>query len=188
VSIGYFFDCHNTLINSNDAWIQAFCEFIGKEHEDKITKELYGKFRRREIAIAYGVKFELIEEAANKYMMKNKVLIDLLNNLKRQGSLLFVVSNAPKRRVISDLENIGIIDLFDNIFTSEDGGKQNDNIFSKVLEKYNLEYGLFMGNEEYEDHITHPNIVSFALTEFVRKRNYILRDYVRLDHNGRLIE
>lgn len=188
MSIGYFFDCHNTLINSNEAWVKAFVEYVGIEYEDEITKKLYGKNKRREIAKNYNIKFEVIEEAANKYMCRNDVLIKILYDLKKQGNLLFVVSNAPRKRVIADLQNVNIKNLFEKIYTGDDGGKQNNDIFNMVLEYYKLDYGFFVGNEEYEDDISHQRIISVALTSFLKKRNDILKDYVGLDKNGKIVE
>lgn len=39
--IGIVCDCHNTLINSNDAWIKAFSDFAGAEHAEEIALYLY---------------------------------------------------------------------------------------------------------------------------------------------------
>lgn len=183
MKLGFFFDCHNTLINSNDAWVMAFTEHIGKKATEDITINLYGKLKRREIAKKYGVEFELIEESANKYMVRNQLLIDLIKDLKDSGINLFIVSNAPRKRVEGDLLNVDIKQLFDEIYTGDEGGKKNNKIFDDILKKYSLEYGFFIGNEEFDDHIDHPRIMSMVLTSFLRKRYNLIRDYV-LDDNG----
>ncbi|MEK4510166.1 HAD hydrolase-like protein [Paenibacillus sp. FSL K6-2524] len=178
---GFFFDCHNTLINSNDAWVKAFTEHIGTEFTDEITISLYGKLKRREIAKQYGVDFELIEESANKYMVRNELLIDLIMDLKSSGSHLFIVSNAPRRRVEGDLDNVNIKHLFDEIYTGDEGGKRNNQLFDDVMEKYSLEFGFFIGNEEFDDHIDHSRIISMVLTSFLKRRFHLIKDYVMDD-------
>lgn len=177
MKIGIFCDCHNTLVNSNEAWAKAFVEFLGQEYMEEIKVCLYGKIKRRVLAKKYNLDISLIEESAHKYLIENKNLVQMLYLLKLEGFHIFVVSNAPRRRVIDDLNLIDIKDLFTEIFTEEDGGKANKSIFDNMLEKYNLDMGIFFGNEEFDDHIDHPKITSFALTSFLRERNAILRSF-----------
>lgn len=186
MQIGFFFDCHNTLINSNDAWIKAFTEYIGPGFTEEITVQLYGKHKRRDISKQFQLEFSLVEKSANKYMVKNELLIRLISELKLNGFRLFIVSNAPRKRVEKDLNTVNIQQLFDEIYTGDEGGKKNLDIFSNLLEKYSLNFGFFIGNEEFDDHIDHPNIISMALTSFLRKRFCILKNYL-MDNNGVIV-
>lgn len=181
--IGYFFDCHNTLIKSNEAWIKSFAEYVPRNYVEDIELKLYGKKKRRDIAKEYALDFQFVEKGADKYMEQNALIIDFVKLLKAQGKHLFIVSNAPRYRVEMDLDNVGIRDFFDEIYTAEEGGKQNQDIFNTILSKYSLELGLFIGNEEFDDHIDHQRIISVALTSFLRKRFNIVQGY-RLDENG----
>ena len=106
--IGIACDCHNTLINSNDAWVRAFIDIVGAEYKDEITLCLYGKIKRRNLAQKYNIDFSLVEELANKYEKKNNRLISALTALKDLGIPLVVVSNAPSKRVLKDLSLIHI--------------------------------------------------------------------------------
>lgn len=182
----FFFDCHNTLINSNDAWVKAFTEHIGQEASNQIAISLYGKLKRREIAKLYEVEFELIEESANKYMIRNQLLINLIMDLRNMGFPLFIVSNAPRRRVEADINTVNIKHLFDEIYTGDEGGKRNHEIFDHLMNKHSLDYGFFIGNEEFDDHIDHPKILSLVLTSFLRKRFRMTRDY-SMDDEGVII-
>lgn len=175
MKVGIFCDCHNTLVNSNEAWTKAFVDHLGQEYTEEIKVCLYGKTKRRVLAEKHNLDINSIERSAHKYLVKNEKLIQILYCLKLEGFHIFVVSNAPKRRVIDDLNIINIMNLFTEIFTEEDGGKINKSIFDNMLEKYNLDVGIFFGNEEFDDHIDHPKITSFALTSFLRERNNILK-------------
>ena len=115
--IGIACDCHNTLINSNDAWVRAFIDIVGAEYKDEITLCLYGKIKRRNLAQKYNIDFSLVEELANKYEKKNNRLISALTALKDLGIPLVVVSNAPSKRVLKDMETTGIRELFSEVYT-----------------------------------------------------------------------
>lgn len=176
-------DCHNTLINSNEAWVHAFVDYAGREYESTITFWLYGKMKRRELAKRLNIDFELIENRANLYEKPNVEVISLLMMAKQMGIPLFVVSNAPSRRVLRDMEITDIFDLFTKVYTGDDGGKKNLSIFDNILNEFNLDYLLFLGNEEFDDHIEHEKVVSFALTSFLKKRHSIINGET-VDSNG----
>ena len=184
--VGIACDCHNTLINSNHAWVHAFVDYIGREKEDEIKFYLYGKHKRRELAKKYDVEFEKIEDRADNYEKQNDQLIRILYVAKEMNIPLFVVSNAPARRVLKDMRITGVIDLFDRIYTDEDGGKSNLQLYDRLLNDYNLEYLLFLGNEEFDDHIPHERVVSFALTSFLRDRCEIING-CRVDNSGKVV-
>ena len=75
------------------------------------------------------------------------------------------------------MEITGIRNLFLEVYTGDDGGKRNKEIFDKILQKYNLNYIIFLGNEEFDDHIEHDRVISFALTSFLRERFAIVKGY-----------
>lgn len=165
-AFGIVCDCHNTLINSNEAWIRAFVDYAGMEKENEITFWLYGKMKRRELAKRLNIDFKLVEDRANLYEKPKDKVISLLTTAKQMRIPLFVVSNAPAHRVLRDMEITGITNMFTKVYTGDDGGKKNLSIFDRILEDYHLDYLLFLGNEEYDDHIEHEKVVSFALTSF----------------------
>ena len=181
--IGIVCDCHNTLINSNEAWVHAYVDYAGQEQESKITFWLYGKMKRRELAKRLNIDFELIENRANLYEKPNEEIISFLMIAKQIGIPLFVVSNAPSRRVLRDMEITGILDLFTKVYTGNDGGKKNLSIFDNILNDFSLDYLIFLGNEEFDDHIEHEKVVSFALTSFLKKRHSIINGEI-VDSNG----
>lgn len=185
--IGIACDCHNTLINSNHAWIKAFCDYSDYKLQLEISMCLYGKMKRRALAKKYKIPFELVENRADEYEEKNIALIDFLLCAKELNIPLFVVSNAPRKRVLKDMKITGIKNIFKKIYTGNEGGKKNKKIFDEIIKKYNLDYLLFLGNEEFDDHIEHEKVISFALTSFLRDRFEIIGGYC-LDDKGKILE
>lgn len=176
--LGIVCDCHNTLVNSNEAWINAFTDYAGEDKRNNITLDLYKRrMKRCNIAYKYGVDLDCVTERANKYTAVNQPLKKLLCTMKAMGMPLFVVSNAPYAKVMNDLKNVKISNLFDKIYAKENGGKKNSAIFDEIIEEYELDMLLFIGNEEFDDNIVHPKVVSTALTSFLLKRFLIVRDY-----------
>lgn len=183
--IGVVCDCHNTLINSNLAWIRAFTDFAGEEKEEEIKLYLYGKIKRRELARKYNIEFSLIEKRADIYEKAKQDVLNLLESFNSMGVPLFVVSNAPSARVLKDLEIVNIRSLFNKIYTGDDGGKKNLKIFDEILKDYHLDYILFIGNEEFDDNIPHPRVLSVVITSFLRERFQVVAGY-NFDQEGKI--
>lgn len=177
MSIGVVCDCHNTLVNSNEAWIKAFVDYIGEEKYEEVELYLYGKMKRRDLAKKYLLDFNLVEKTAESYVTRKQQTIEFLLILKKMGIKLFVVSNAPRRRVVKDLQTANIDYMFENIYTEEDGGKRNKDIFEEILNRNQLDYLLFIGNEEFDDNILHPKVLSVALTSFLMTRYDVVKGY-----------
>lgn len=177
MNFGVVCDCHNTLVNSNEAWIKAFVDFIGEDKSDEIELCLYGKIRRRDLAKKYLLDFSLVEKTAESYVTIKSETVNFLSVIKNMGIKLFVVSNAPRRRVVKDLQTVKIENMFEKIYTEENGGKKNACIFDGILLEYQLDYLLFIGNEEFDDHIVHPKVLSVALTSFLNKRFDVVKGY-----------
>lgn len=187
MNIGVVCDCHNTLVNSNEAWIKAFMDFLGKEKHEEIELCLYGKIKRRDLAQKYLLDFNLVERTAEAYVTRKQQTIDFLLVLKNMGIKLFVVSNAPRRRVVKDLQTANIDYMFDSIYTEENGGKKNIDIFEEILTRNQLDYLLFIGNEEFDDNILHPKVLSVALTSFLMTRFGVVKGY-NFDSSGVLLK
>lgn len=177
MKIGIVCDCHNTLVYSNDAWIQAFVDFIGEEKRKEIEYCLYSKSKRRNLAFKYNLDFSCIEDKVTRYSQKNDSLIEMLNEFKNLGFPLFVVSNAPYYRVKNDLEMVNVAQIFDEIFSEEDGGKKNSQLFDHILNKYKLDFLIFIGNEEFDDYIEHPKVLSLVLASYLLKRFDVLKKF-----------
>lgn len=186
-NVGIVCDCHNTLINSNPAWIKAFTDFVGNEKKEEISFYLYGKMKRRDLAGKYGIDFKLIEERADLYEKPNDTVVNVLNGFRAVGIPLFVISNAPSRRVLKDLRITGLTEMFERIYTGDEGGKKNNALFDEIIAEYKLDWILFLGNEEFDDHIFHDKVVSVAITSFLRDRFSVINGF-NLDSTGKVKE
>lgn len=187
IKFGIAFDCHNTLVDSNNAWTKAFVDYAGKEHEDNISMDLFGRrLKRRDIATKYGVDYNLVEKQSYRYSKLNAKAFLLIKTARNIGIPLFVISNAPLENVIKDLQNVGIGSCFEEIFSKEDGGKSNTEIFDNILKDYGLELLLFIGNEEFDDNIPHPQVLSVAITDYLLQRFSIVRNK-KVNEQGRIL-
>ena len=180
-------DCHNTLVNSNEAWTKAFVDFLGEELKPEVELCLYGKIKRRDLAKKYKLDFTAVEKLAESNVTAKEQTVAFLMALKDAGIKLFVVSNAPRRRVVNDLNTANIYYMFEEIYSEEDGGKKNTKLFDNIISKYGLDYLLFIGNEEFDDHIDHPKVLCVAITSFLRKRFQIVNGYT-LNANGIILD
>ncbi len=171
VNIGLFFDCHNTLMNSNEAWILGFIDCIGPDCQLLVREHLYSRKKRRLLAESYGVEFDLVASAARKHLLVNKKLISLISEWREGGGRTFLISNSGGERLYDDIEATQISSYFDEIYSGNDGGKKNLGIFDSIIDRYGLSLGVFIGNEEFDDHIEHPRIISMVITDFLRLRH-----------------
>ena len=179
-------DCHNTLVNSNIAWINAFSDFTDNPKR-QIALDLYGfRMKRLEMSRKYNVDYDMVEKRASMYIHENEKLKRLLILAAYNDIPLFVVSNAPYAKVKMDLDQVGLLSLFKKIYSQEDGGKRNKQIFDEIIENNDIDMLLFLGNEEFDDNIDHPNVLSFALTSFLLERFDIIKGY-NIGRNGRVI-
>ena len=185
--LGIAFDCHNTLVDSNYAWTKAFVDYVGKEHEENILMDLFGRrLKRRDIATKYGVDYNLVEKQSYRYSNLNGKAFLLIESAHDIGIPVFVISNAPLENVVKDLQNVGIDSCFEKIFSKEDGGKSNTEIFDNILNDYGLEILLFIGNEEFDDNIPHPSVLSVVITDFLLQRFSIVRNK-EVNEQGRIV-
>ena len=75
----------------------------------------------------------------------------LLNQLKRRGAMLYLLSNAQSVFTLYELRKLGIYPYFDGIVLSSDFGKKKPSpqIFNHIIEKYALDVSetVFTGND-----------------------------------------
>ncbi|MBQ5442738.1 MAG: HAD family hydrolase [Oscillospiraceae bacterium] len=76
---------------------------------------------------------------------------ELLRSLRRQGSLVILLSNAQRLFTVPELERLGLTELFDGIFLSSDHGckKPNSRFFAAPLAQFGLKPSdcLMIGND-----------------------------------------
>ena len=77
--------------------------------------------------------------------------VDLLDQLRQKGGQVFLLSNAQRIFTMPELEELGVLAAFDDVFISSDYGckKPDPNFFRAPLERHGLAAGdcLMIGND-----------------------------------------
>lgn len=114
---------------------QALYDAKGAKWDDALITETARFFRK----------------ASTDYIRLYPHAVELLKNLKDAGYQVILLSNAQKVFTMSELEGLGIVDLFDNIYiSSEYQVKKPDIAFFKLpIEQYHLDpdQTIMVGND-----------------------------------------
>ena len=153
----YIFDMDGTLIDSMPAYCGAMINFLKRnnvEYPDNIMKIItpLGYNGSAEYFIKeFGVKKEfneIIEEFKNDMLYEYTNTIpakpfveETLKRLKKEGVGLNVLTASPHCTLDPCLKRLGLYDLFDNVWSSEDFGltKSDVNIYYQAAEKLGAE-------------------------------------------------
>ena len=148
------FDMDGVLINSTKYVTEAFNRLLKKfdvELTDKYRKKTLGRSLRDQIKIwkedfdikedidpiefsnkCFSIELELME----KELKPNNVVINLINNLKKEGIKIGVATSSTKLRAEKILEFVGVKDKLDILITAEDVEKHKPDpeLFLKAAE------------------------------------------------------
>lgn len=92
---------------------------------------------------------------STKYIRLYEGVIDLLDNLKKQGKNIFLLSNAQRVFTINELNMFGLVPYFDGILISSDVqcSKPDANFYNILMDKYKLDKNesIMIGNDWISD-------------------------------------
>ena len=159
-------DLHNTLLLSNGAWINAFLTFNKTIDKEQLSKEIYNKKSRRELASIYGINYNELLNVYYDMCYVNKKLVLFVKSLQKNGFEIVLISSSSKEKVINDLKHISKYILFDEIYTKENFKKNNKNDWDKLLKKHNADFMIYLGNDYDEDIINNDKVVSILSGHF----------------------
>lgn len=123
------------------------CQKLAIKKEEIEILDVFSKLPKSHLSVnEMALKFR---ELSTIYISLYDGVIDLLNDLKKLGYKLYVLSNAQSAFTIPELKKLEIYDLFDGILISSDYGIKKPNIdFFKVgINKYNIKDGIMIGND-----------------------------------------
>lgn len=171
-------DLHNTLLLSNDAWINAFLTFNTTIDKEQLSKEIYNKKSRRELASIYGINYNELLNVYYEMCFINKKLVLFVKSLQENGFEIVLISSSSNEKVINDLKKISKYILFDEIYTKENFKKNNKSDWDKLLKKHNADFIIYFGNDYDEDIINNDKVVSILSGHFFveLKKNGILKE------------
>ena len=85
-------DLHNTLLLSNDAWINAFLKFEPSIDKDSLTKDIYNKKSRKELANLYRIDYEELLSEYHNLCSINKKLVLFIKQLQEKKFKVLLIS------------------------------------------------------------------------------------------------
>ena len=160
-------DLHNTLLLSNDAWISAFLKINPAIDKDNLSKEIYNKKSRKELASLYGINYDNLLKMYHSLCSINKKLILFIKSLQEKDFKIVLISSSNEEKVNNDLKNISKYILFDDIYTKENFQKNNEKDWDKLLEKYQADFIVYIGNDYDEDIINNDKVISILSGHFL---------------------
>lgn len=125
-------------------------------------------------------------ENANKYLKTYPNVEKVLNQLKKEGHTLVVLSNKHSDAIAFEFKTVGIFNYFNDIFGYNDviNPKPNPEGIYKIQEKYGLDT-IFVGDSIYDiETAKNANIkaiaVSWAQLPKSVGADYIINDFIEL--------
>lgn len=144
----YIFDLDGVLLDSSDIHYNALNQALSENGYATVSRNDHecrynGLSTRAKLATMSGVDVEAVfhrKQALTQLAMQNVTesprLRTALIGLKSTGSIIMCASNCIRNTVKTVLENLGISDTFDAVFTNEDVGspKPSPEIYLKCIE------------------------------------------------------
>lgn len=168
--IAFSFDLHNTIMCSNEAWINAFLLHSGNDHHEYIEHAVYHKQSRKTIAERIGVDYDAVYQDYCRIVKPSEKMIKLLSLLKQEYPI-FLISSASYSRVKRDLESWNGENFFDSILTKETFDKSNYYDWESLIEKHQFDLIVYIGNDPEEDIIDNPKVIPMICGDFLNELN-----------------
>lgn len=166
IAIG--FDLHNTLMLSNEAWVEAYVELSSEANRLYIEKKVYDKCSRSKIASSLGLNYDEVVKLYHQKVKLDETMFKLLSVLKGKVPI-YLISSASKLKVNNDLQPWNGWDFFDLILTREDFDKQSIKDWEKLISAEGLDLLVYIGNDVEEDIMKYDKIISLINGSFLEK-------------------
>lgn len=169
-STAFGFDLHNTILKSNDAWIAAYVELLGSEHEKTITYDVYRKKSRKKIAETFSIKYEDVYMLYKEKVLPDERMLQVLHELRKKYPV-YLISSASAEKVYNDLSKIGGGNLFEKVLTKEVFDKSSKEDWNNFLKKNGIDVFIYIGNDAEEDVIMTEKVISLVSGDFLSRLN-----------------
>lgn len=168
MKIAFGFDLHNTILLSNDAWIDALSECSEEKYKTFIQHEVYSKTSRKMIAEQIGADYAEVLELYHSKVKPDTRWVYFLQSL-REYYPLYLISASNWEKVYRDLKGWNGQQFFDGILTKESFDKRAKGDWDALLKKYSFDLLIYIGNDMDEDVICHPNVIPLLNGSFLKK-------------------
>ena len=167
MKIAFGFDLHNTILLSNDAWIEALSECSEEKYKNFIRHEVYNKTSRKMIAEQIGADYIEVLELYHSKVKPDTSWVYFLQSL-RESYPLYLISASNRKKVYRDLKGWNGQQFFDEILTTESFNKSSKEDWDAFLKKHSLDLLIYIGNDVDEDVVCHPNVIPLLNGNFLK--------------------
>lgn len=167
-NVVFAFDLHNTLLSSNDAWIEAYMEHSANSFRKEVIDAVYRKQPRKKIAEKIGVSYDAVYQSYCRLVQPKQDMLRLLQVLKAHFPL-YLISAASSLRVENDLKSWNGKSYFDVILTKENFHKDSAKDWERLLFQHKVDLMIYIGNDIEEDITILPGVISMICGDFLKK-------------------
>ena len=167
--IAFGFDLHNTILESNTAWLNSLMLHGGK-NTDKSYIELliYNKVSRKKIAANIGANYADVLRDYHRFVGVNDKMVTLVRELYSRYPL-YLISSSSNEKVMKDLESWNGKQYFAGIYTRENFSKEKNEDWDSLLDNLNIDLMIYIGNDVEEDVIDCKRVISLVNGDFLKK-------------------
>lgn len=171
-NMGTLCDFHGTIVDANNAWINAFCYFK-PDNKDTIIDLIYNKTSRKQIAKMFDLNYT---DIVIKYREKLTIRWPVMEIIKKisNNNEIIILSNASKERLWLDINKITpqLQMKILQVYSKEDGNKKDPKFIEQILDKFGFEGAYMIGNDIEQDFNPSKRITNI----FVPYKETILRN------------
>ncbi len=162
------FDLHNTLINSNAAWVKTYMELCANANKAKIVQMIYNKESRKKISSDLGLNHSEVLEKYLSISKEKTEIYDIFILYNDLGMNPLIISSANRDIVFSDVKSsIGTWVDKKRIYYREIFNKKEIKDWIFLLAKHHAKRIIYYGNDITEDFVDDERIISVLRTRFL---------------------
>ncbi|MDO4323714.1 MAG: HAD hydrolase-like protein [Lachnospiraceae bacterium] len=164
IAIG--FDLHNTIMHSNEAWIEAMVACSNECFREYITQKVYDKYSRLKLTTELGADYNEVLKQYHARVNVDDNMKSLLYSLKKNYPL-YLISASYALKVYKDLAVWEGEKLFDEILTKECFDKASSSDWQRFLDGRDIDILVYIGNDVDEDIIKSRRVISLISGSFL---------------------
>lgn len=157
---GIMLDFHGTLVNSNQAWLEAF-SILDPPRREYYREKIWKKESRHLLAQTARLSFTEVYDLYATLLQPRLEIVDLVKKLGESYPLI-IVSNSERERLLQDLQKIPPLPI-QRIYSKENGRKPNLDYLESILHEMSWERAFLIGNDPEEDLVQSRCITSIII-------------------------
>ncbi|MBQ7307509.1 MAG: HAD-IA family hydrolase [Clostridia bacterium] len=172
------FDLHDTLLFSQNAWLEAF-KIITKGDDEKyqtIKKEYLEGGWKREICKKFGYQYDEVKDIYLTIVEPMEEVKKFCEEMQKKHRV-FIITNATYKRAIEDIKVLKM--EFEKVYSRDDGKKPDPEYIKKILEQNDIHNMIMVGNETVRDIFNLPNTKSIIVNQNTQYKD-LIKEYKKI--------